>query len=86
MENRSRHMESHNAERKEISVSPNTHRSHKARSLFRDTLMSGRRPELQDISWICVCPGCEQHPSALPVVSLKLPPSSAEHLLGRDSR
>lgn len=50
LENRSRHMESHSMERKEISVSPNTHRSHKAQSLFRDMLMAGRRPVLQDIS------------------------------------
>lgn len=50
LENRSRHMESHRKERKEISVSPNTQRSHKAQSLFRDPLTAGRRPELQDIS------------------------------------
>lgn len=44
------HMESYRKERKEISVSPKKQRSHKNQSLFRDTLMAGRRTLLQDMS------------------------------------
>lgn len=86
LENIYRHMESYRMERKEISVSPKKQRSHKTQSLFRDTLMAGRRPVLQDRSGICVRLDYEQHLSVLLVVSLKSPPNPAEHLVGGDPR
>ena len=81
LENFYRHMESYSTERKEISVSPKTQRSHKTQSLFRGTLTAGERPVLQNIFWICVRLDYERHS----VVSSKSPLTPDEHLVEWDS-